>query len=44
MMNAEEKCGKSLKRIRDSCLLEDADFQVIRQFCADKVRALEEDA
>lgn len=41
---AKEKCDKNLKRIWDSCLLEDGDFQIIRQFCADKIKELEENA
>lgn len=39
---AKEKCEKNLKRIQDSRLLEDGDFQIIRRFCADKIKALEE--
>lgn len=41
---AKEKCGKNLKKIKDSCLLADGDFQVIQQFCADKVKELEGNA
>lgn len=41
---AKEKCDKNLKRIKDSCLLEDGDFQIIQQFCAEKIKALEENA
>ena len=38
---AKEACDKSLRKIKDSGLLEDEDFQVIEQFCSDKVKALE---